>query len=166
MQSSRNQTRWGYGSLATIGRTVRMLGATTLDKLASAACNSNNIELNCLDQLLMAVLPDSYNSNTTQDTGGLQLISPAQVRPKYELYLSLTLQCQSSWLFVAPCPHARGTCCKMLLCELNFLGNMHLLSHTTSASSWWCLASNIQCFAFVQHGCGLRSLAVLRDGHT
>jgi hypothetical protein len=62
---------------------VRTLGATTLDKLASAACNSDSIELNCLDQLLMAVLPDSYDSNNTQDTEGLQLISPAQVRSRH-----------------------------------------------------------------------------------
>jgi hypothetical protein len=79
IQSSRNETAQRYNALAIIGKNVRNLGAATVKQLANTACNSNSIGLKCLDEPLVAVLPASFNSNNMQDTGGLQLISPAQV---------------------------------------------------------------------------------------
>jgi hypothetical protein len=54
-------------------------GVTTIDTLASVACKSRSITPDCLDALLMAVLPASYSSNSSKDTGGYAFISPAQV---------------------------------------------------------------------------------------
>jgi hypothetical protein len=78
LKASRNQTQKSYRDWLAVGDAIRQLGVTTVDKLASVACNSSTIMPECLDALLMGVLPSRYNSNRTTDTGGYAFISPAQ----------------------------------------------------------------------------------------
>jgi hypothetical protein len=56
------------------------MGASNAAKVARIACGQSMDTPECFDRLLMAVLPASYSSNNTKDTGGYAFISPAQVR--------------------------------------------------------------------------------------
>jgi hypothetical protein len=91
VKSTRNQTRKNYKDWLAVGAAIRQLGVTTIEQLASVACKSSSITPDCLDALMMAVLPEAYSSNSSRDTAGYAFISPAQVG----LLSQVAAQCNS-----------------------------------------------------------------------
>jgi hypothetical protein len=80
VKSSRNVTKCTYRAYKSVGDRLRNMGASNAAKVARIACGQSMDTPECFDRLLMAVLPASYSSNNTKDTGGYAFISPAQVR--------------------------------------------------------------------------------------
>lgn len=81
IKTPKNATKRTYQRWGDISRRLQNLGATTPGKVAEQACGSAGVPVpfSCLDALLMAVLPATYSSNNSADTGGYTFISPAQV---------------------------------------------------------------------------------------
>jgi hypothetical protein len=77
--SPRNQTRRNYARWGDIRKRLQNMGATSAAKVAQEACGTTDVTSNCLDALLMAVLPAAYKTNSSTDTGGFAFVSPAQV---------------------------------------------------------------------------------------
>jgi hypothetical protein len=85
VESPLNCTRRNPKCTRKIGDIVGNLKAPlSIEALAKEACSGSEIgQLDCIEGLLLSLIPSKYNSNDAADTpGGKHLVRPAQVRPE------------------------------------------------------------------------------------
>lgn len=79
--SAPNATRRSYITIRSARSILRNMGAVSgTEEIARAACNNTNVmDSQCIDVLLLLLTPEAYSSNKTADTPGRRaFISPAQ----------------------------------------------------------------------------------------